>query len=426
MRTKKTPLPGGRRFLLGALAVLAVLGGAVRADDKEKDKGKDAELKKQVLALNDLTGEKPMLAKMKALAAEPKKTKELLRVALELTKEKPQPLNINATYVLAAVAQELKEVDTSDTFYLLNIKQALKVLSGRSLARAYVGRIQLLYDAGRYADSEKACREFLGIEGDESIDSLKGPVLRQLILNLYQQKQKDKALGLLDRVIKAQPDNFLNRELKARLLRVEGKSKEAIEIYEELLNDVGKDERLTKVDREELTDDYRYSLSGLYVDLGQIDKAAEQLKALLDRHPDHPTYNNDLGYIWADHDKNLEESERLIRKAIEEDRKRKLTDNPALKPEEVKVTAAYLDSLGWVLYKQKKYKESLSHLLEAVKDPEGKHIEIYDHLGDVYKALGQKDKAIAAYKDGLAAAGDTKREKERKAIVEKKLEELKK
>ena len=89
-----------------------------------------------------------------------------------------------------------------------------------------------------------------------------------------------------------------------------------------------------------------------------MDKAADQLKALLVREPDNPTYNNDLGYIWADHDMNLAESEKLIRKAIDDDRRTRRKANPDLKPELDKDNAAYLDSLGWVLFKQKKYKEA--------------------------------------------------------------------
>jgi len=60
-------------------------------------------------------------------------------------------------------------------------------------------------------------------------------------------------------------------------------------------------------------------------------------------------------------------------------------------------------------------------LLEAVKDEEGKHVEIYDHLGDVYMALGQKAEAVAAWKKGVEAAGPGKTEQQRKQEVERKL-----
>src|SRR5262249_25610353 len=157
-------------------------------------------------------------------------------------------------------------------------------------------------------------------------------------------------------IIKAQPGNFLNIELRAQLLRDEGKAEDSIKVYQDLIEQVKKDERLNKQQREEFIDEWRYALSGLYVDLEQIDKAAEQLQSLLTKDPSNSTYNNDLGYIWADHGMNLEESEKLIRKAIEEDRKKRRKTDQDLK--EDKDNAAYLDSLGWVLFKQKKYKEA--------------------------------------------------------------------
>jgi tetratricopeptide (TPR) repeat protein len=161
-------------------------------------------------------------------------------------------------------------------------------------------------------------------------------------------------------------------------------------------------------------------MSNVYVELGRIDKAAEQLKMLLAKNPDSPRYNNDLGYIWADHDTDLEEAEKLIRKAIEEDRKQRKAGGD-LKPEEDKDSAAYLDSLGWVLFKQKKYAEAKKWLLEATKGDEGDNIEIYDHLADVYMALGEKAQALETWKKALTLETSSLREQHRKADVEKKL-----
>ena len=113
-------------------------------------------------------------------------------------------------------------------------------------------------------------------------------------------------------------------------------------------------------------------LGWLYLDWGWLDKAAEQLQVLLKKKPDDPTYNNDLGYIWADHDMRLDEAEKLIRKAIDEDRKerKQLIDKGEMSPDEDKDNAAYLDSLGWVLFKKKQYPEAKKYLLQAVEDPE--------------------------------------------------------
>ena len=84
------------------------------------------------------------------------------------------------------------------------------------------------------------------------------------------------------------------------------------------------------------------------------------------------------------------------RKAIEEDKKQRLKANPDMKPDDVKDNASYLDSLGWVLFKEKKYKEALGPLEQALKDPDAQSIEIYDHLADVHMALGERDLAIKA------------------------------
>jgi len=155
------------------------------------------------------------------------------------------------------------------------------------------------------------------------------------------------------------------------------------------------------------------------VDLKQIDKAAEQLKALLVKDPNSPTFNNDLGFIWADNDRNLEEAEKLIRKALEEDKKQRR--RAGIKGEQDRDNAAYLDSLGWVLFKQKKYKEALPPLEQAVKHEEGQHMEIYDHLGDVHLALGDKAKAVAAWKKGMGCPPVSRRDELRKVELAKKI-----
>jgi tetratricopeptide (TPR) repeat protein len=149
------------------------------------------------------------------------------------------------------------------------------------------------------------------------------------------------------------------------------------------------------------------------------------LQALVKKDPENPTYKNDLGFIWADHDMNLEESEKLVREAIEQDRKKrkKLED---LTPDEDKDNPAYLDSLGWVLFKKKAFKEAKKYLLEAVESKEGQNIEILDHLADVHVALGEKDDAIKIWEKALKSEPETKskREQERRVIVEKKLKKI--
>src|SRR5262249_30128178 len=121
--------------------------------------------------------------------------------------------------------------------------------------------------------------------------------------------------------------------------------------------------------------------------------------------------------------------EKLIRQAIDKDRearKKLAKEKPELAKELEKDNAAYLDSLGWVLFKQKKYAEAKKFLQDALEQEEGRHLEIYDHLGDCLLKLGEKSAAIDAWKKGIDTAVESRRDKIRKAEVEKKIKDAEK
>ncbi len=418
----------GRVAAVLAVTFLTLACARLGAAEGPKKAGSDANpedeaLRKRALALNDITGTDPVKGEITALRKDPDGTKRLLAVAGRMAKEKDQPFNVNATFILASTARMLKDFDAAETFYRLNLSQAIKMGSDQKISQAFEWLIQVLAARGKYTDCEKLCKEVLDNEGLDD-ERVKAFVLRRLILVLAKLGQFEKAHDLVDKLIKASPDNWDNLEVKGDVLRDEGKPGEAAKYYEDALEKVKSNETLAKEfkkEQEALVADFRYKLSGVYVDANEVDKAADHLKGLLEKDPDNPTYNNDLGYIWADHDKNLAESEKLVRKALDEDRKQRHKNNPDLTPDEDKDNPAFLDSLGWVLFKQKKYEEAKPYLQQAVEQEAGKHAEIYDHLGDVLMALGDKAGAVAAWKKGVEVAGITPREKERKAEVEKKL-----
>ncbi len=436
-RTWPSPLAG---FAVVALAVLAALpapAGAA-ADDEA--------VRRQVLELNQLTGDDPVDGAYKALTDDPKAAARVLAVAKTMLKDKPPPFDYNAAYLLGHLAERKKDIPGAAAFYRVCINQATRLQSGQKISQAYVSLIGLYYDNQKYEDSTRACKEFLEIKSDDSKprvyllaadaeeDGEPGfletesydPVRRQkpgvhhlMIQSIARQGKVAEALKMVDSLLKDRKNDWLNLQLKGWVYRDAGRYGEAAKVYEEVLGMVAKDKELEPAEKEKYSERYQYYLSNIYAELNQIDKAAGQLKALLAKKPDNPTYNNDLGFIWADHDMNLEEAEKLIRKALAEDRKLRKKDN--LKPEEDRDNGAYLDSLGWVLYKQKKYREAKDVLQKAVEDKDNQSIEIYDHLGDVLWALKEKDKAIDAWKKGLACTPAGKRDQDRRALVEKKL-----
>ena len=60
----------------------------------------------------------------------------------------------------------------------------------------------------------------------------------------------------------------------------------------------------------------QYSLSNIYVLKGEIRRGEEILEAIYQDDPDEKEVNNDLGYLYADQGKNLEQAESMIRKAL--------------------------------------------------------------------------------------------------------------
>lgn len=417
--------PVGVGLLLLALLSLC---GAVQAAPVPGDD--DKALRDKALQLNEPTGEDAITGTIMNLVddKEKERSKKLLAVALKMSKaqekDKP-PFNVNATWILARTAQVLREYDTSEYFYRQHVAQAIKLYSSKRIVSAYDKLMEVLYAAKKFDEVERLCQDILAERGprDEELARIKLKALETLVKSLSKQNKTEQALKLVENLIKLakQDDNeiqeVLMSELKGMVLREAGKVEEAAKLYESLITRIYKIERLKKETQDDFADTLRYTLSGLYIDLKNVNKAAEHLKALLARDEKNPSYNNDLGYIWADNDMNLDEAEKLVRRAIDEERRIRKKIGATEKD-----NAAYLDSLGWVLYKKKKYKEALEHLLEAVKDEEnGQHLEIYDHLAEVYIALDQKDKALEAWKKGLNCKPVSKRDDQRKIEVEKKM-----
>jgi tetratricopeptide (TPR) repeat protein len=138
-------------------------------------------------------------------------------------------------------------------------------------------------------------------------------------------------------------------------------------------------------DTNRLTGDFYFRLGAAYERTQDYDEAEHYFKKCLALSPDFSEALNYLGYMWADRGLNLSEAHDLIEKAVKLEPKR----------------ADYLDSLGWVLFKLDKPKEALPHLLRAIEESKEPDATLYDHLGDIYLALSQPDKARASWQKAL-------------------------
>jgi len=127
-------------------------------------------------------------------------------------------------------------------------------------------------------------------------------------------------------------------------------------------------------------------------ELGQVGKARNDLETLRHEYPDNAEVANSFGYFLAEKGKDLDLAEGLITEA--------LTSDPS--------NGAFLDSMGWVLYRQDRLETALDYMIQAVNvlpdDP-----VILEHLGMVLMGLGQDAEAIEALNRALLTGGDEQR-----------------
>ena len=99
----------------------------------------------------------------------------------------------------------------------------------------------------------------------------------------------------------------------------------------------------------------------------------------------------------------------MIRKAIDLDREQR--KKPAGLDREAsaldKDNAAYIDSLGWVLFRRGQVDDALKELERAVALPDGDDPALWDHLGDVYFRLERYRQAMTSWQRSVELYEET-------------------
>ena len=125
----------------------------------------------------------------------------------------------------------------------------------------------------------------------------------------------------------------------------------------------------------------RYNLGIAFARKGQTDKAINQLKVALELKPNDIDTLNRLGSLWIGRGENVDQARALIEKAVQ------------LEPR----NATLLDNLAMVLLKLNQPKVGLLYSLKAVTYSRQPDPALYDHLGDIYATLPQRDQAAKAW-----------------------------
>ena len=217
---------------------------------------------------------------------------------------------------------------------------------------------------------------------------------KQLAKIFVQKENKNKALELVSDAYNSLANKDIYETFDyAEFLKNNNKFNESITYYSKVINEVKKDHPLYA----EATDGRGVA----YEQINDWNKAEKDLLASLEANPEQAYVINYLAYSWIEKGVRIEKSLSMLEKA-----------------NKLKSSDPYIiDSLGWALFKLKRYKESKDYLQLAVRLMPGDPI-VNDHYGDVLWKNGNEIQARYYWNYVLKLE---KAEDKLKKIIEEKL-----
>ena len=135
-----------------------------------------------------------------------------------------------------------------------------------------------------------------------------------------------------------------------------------------------------------LNADFYFDYGAAAEQAGQYVKATELFRRSIELDPGNAARSyNYLGYMWVERSENLDEAGQFIRRALE------------MEP----TNGAYIDSLGWLYFKQGKFDEALTELLRAAELLPEPDAVVFEHIGDTCDKLGRRAEAVLYWQKAL-------------------------
>jgi tetratricopeptide (TPR) repeat protein len=362
-------------------------------DVHRRTKRFDAMLETQGEAVEKLGLMKALWAESLTAAENEELTRGILGAARNKLKSAPDKFTCGMRVAAALRALQVNQFDAVSEFLALAIaakpKQPDEVFMVWGLA---------LLTGNRAAEAVKVFQRAI----DEKAALADNPIFHFYLAGALELAGRtDDALAAAKTAADKKKDSARFYGRPAWVLYFAKRNDDAMKAYRELIEKFDAD-RHSDEDRE-VMHEARLALSNLCALKGETTQAEEWLEQVLDEFPDDKGAMNDLGYLWADANKNLGRARRMIQAAVDAE------------PNNM----AYRDSLGWVLFRQGKYAEAVVELEKAANDksPDG---TVLDHLGDAYQKAGHRDKALEAWRKALDLLRKDKDEK-KASLVESKI-----
>lgn len=308
-------------------------------------------------------------ADLDELAKAPDQMDKLVEVARKESTGDDAKLEFDTAWLVARVAADAERIDDAAHFYRFAL--GLQNLPPYQMFHEFGAT---LVEAKRYKEAEQVFQE---AADHPSLEPAKSFFLSLVSVAQEMDGRIPEALESIQEARRLDADQPRYTLQEARIYYRARRWDEAAKLFEMIIEKYPKNKEQVR--------DTRFSLSALYVQKGEFEKGEQILLDVLKEEPDQPQANNDLGYLWADRNVHLDRAEGMIRKAL------------AAEPE----NSAYLDSLGWVLFRLGKYDEAIKHLEQAASGPRGEDPTILDHLAECQAKSGRQEQALENWRKAL-------------------------
>ncbi|HEX8490747.1 MAG TPA: tetratricopeptide repeat protein [Chthoniobacterales bacterium] len=126
---------------------------------------------------------------------------------------------------------------------------------------------------------------------------------------------------------------------------------------------------------------------------GLYDKAADLFRKSISLDPTNAAeaYNY-VAFMWAEHNMHLDEAEDMVGRALQFDPN----------------NGAFLDTLGWIYYRQGKFEDALAELLKATQNLTRPDPIVFEHVGDAYSKLNRIAQALDFWQKAIALSPENK------------------
>ncbi len=189
-------------------------------------------------------------------------------------------------------------------------------------------------------------------------------------------KDPERAVTILSEARRRFPDAPEMVYYLALSLREAKHPQQAVTTFEEAL-------RETELDSGEIANArFFFDYGAAAEQAGLYDKAADLFKKSISLDSANAAEAcNYLGYMWVEHNMHLDEASDMIQRALQSDPN----------------NGAYLDSLGWLEYRQGKFDQAIADLLRAAQNIPHDDAVVFEHIGDTYLKLNRVPQALEAW-----------------------------